>query len=50
MALRLVLGAVLWPDQRWFAARLPACFHLVLAGFGLVVGTVHARGVRGTRD
>jgi hypothetical protein len=31
MLLRLVLGATLFSDRRWFASPLPTVFHLVLA-------------------
>lgn len=43
MVLRLVLGATLLRDDRWFASPLPALFHLVLAGYLFVLGRVHYR-------
>jgi hypothetical protein len=43
MAARLVLGATLLADQRWFASPLPTFFHLVLAAFLLLYGHFHWR-------
>lgn len=44
MLLRLVVGTAGFGSHRWFAAVLPAVFHLVLASFVLVVGMFHRRG------
>ena len=38
MALRLGLGQTVLHDSRWFAAMLPAAFHLVLASFLFTFG------------
>lgn len=38
MALRIGLGQTVLADSRWFAAALPAAFHLVLASFLIVFG------------
>ena len=43
MVLRLALGATLPDADPWFGRTLPALFHLVLAGFVLVVGSFHLR-------
>jgi len=43
MALRLVLGATLLGDSRWFASPLPTVFHLVLAAYLFVYARVHLR-------
>ena len=36
MFLRLLLGATVLSDVRWFASPLPAFFHLVLATYLLI--------------
>ncbi|NNE85585.1 MAG: hypothetical protein HKN28_16600 [Alphaproteobacteria bacterium] len=41
MALRLVAGLTILSEVPWFAATLPAIFHLVLASFLLVIGHYH---------
>ena len=41
MATRLLLGATLLTEMAWFAAWLPALFHLVLAGFVILLGVPH---------
>lgn len=41
MAFRLAAGATFLADHAWFAASLPAIFHLVLAGFVLTLGHYH---------
>ena len=41
MAARLLLGATLLTDMAWFAAWLPALFHLVLACFVILLGVPH---------
>lgn len=41
MALRLVLGLALLTQWPWFAKSLPAFFHMVLAGYILVIGHYH---------
>lgn len=38
MATRLVAGLTFLADDPWFSKSLPALFHLVLAGFLLVLG------------
>ncbi len=38
MAIRLVAGLTFLADDPWFSKSLPALFHLVLAGFLLVLG------------
>ena len=43
MLLRLIAGAAHLSSSRWFAAVLPALFHLVLASAVLIVGTSHWR-------
>ncbi len=45
MFLRLVLGATLLGDVRWFASPLPAFFHLVLATYLLLYGYCHVHTV-----
>ena len=41
MAFRLLAGATFPADNTWFAASLPAIFHLILAGFVLALGHFH---------
>jgi len=41
MVARLVLGATVLSDVRWFASPVPTVFHLVLAGYLLLVGCFH---------
>jgi hypothetical protein len=41
MVARLVLGATVLGDVRWFASPVPTLFHLVLAGYLLVLGRFH---------
>ena len=41
MVARLVLGATVLSDVRWFASPVPTLFHLVLAGYLLVLGHFH---------
>lgn len=41
MAARLAAGQTFLADQPWFAASLPAIFHLVLAAFLLTLGHYH---------
>jgi len=41
MVARLVLGATVLSDVRWFASPVPTVFHLVLAGYLLLVGRFH---------
>jgi len=43
MVLRLVLGATLLGDSRWFASPLPTVFHLVLAVYLFVYAYVNLR-------
>lgn len=38
MAVRLVLGLTILADDKWFAAPIPASFHLVLAGAVILIG------------
>ena len=45
MFLRLLLGATVLSDVRWFASPLPAFFHLVLAAYLLVYGYCHVHTV-----
>jgi hypothetical protein len=44
MALRLVAGLTILAEVPWFAASLPAIFHLVLASFLLTIGHYHWAG------
>ena len=44
MMARLILGATVLSDVRWFASPVPTLFHLVLAGYLLVLGDFHIRG------
>ena len=41
MALRLLLGATILHDQRWFARPLPTIFHLVLATYLILFAHFH---------
>ncbi len=41
MAFRLAAGLTFLVDNAWFAASLPAFFHLVLAGIVLTLGHYH---------
>ena len=41
MIVRLLLGATVLSDVRWFASPLPTVFHLVLAAYLLVYGRFH---------
>jgi hypothetical protein len=43
MVLRLLLGATLLSQQRWFASPLPTVFHLVLATYLILYGHFHWR-------
>ena len=47
MFLRLVLGATVLSDVRWFASPLPAFFHLVLAAYVLIYGYSNVHTVPG---
>jgi hypothetical protein len=48
MLLRLVLGATVLSERRWFASPLPTFFHLVLATYVALYGWYHLRhGVEG---
>ena len=49
MLLRLVLGATMLSDARWFASPLPTIFHLVLATFVWLYGAYHAQRHPGGR-
>ena len=44
-SLRLLLGATVLGDVRWFASSLPAFFHLVLATYLLLYGYCHVHTV-----
>ena len=44
MAFRLAAGQTFLADNAWFAASLPAAFHLVLAGFVLILSHYHRSG------
>ena len=44
MAFRLAAGLTFLGDNDWFAASLPAVFHLVLAGYVLTLGHYHRSG------
>ena len=48
MFLRLLLGATVLSDVRWFGSPLPAFFHLVLATYVLVYGYSHVHTVSGS--
>ena len=39
MTARLVLGLTILADDKWFAASIPASFHLVLASAVILIGT-----------
>jgi hypothetical protein len=41
MVLRLLLGATMLRDDRWFASPVPTAFHLVLAGYLFLLGRFH---------
>jgi uncharacterized protein len=43
MASRLLLGATVLTDARWFASPLPTVFHLVLASYIVLYGHFHWR-------
>jgi len=43
MLTRLLLGATLLSDERWFASPVPTTFHLVLASYLFVCGHYHYR-------
>ena len=43
MLTRLILGATMLRDERWFASPVPTVFHLGLAGYLFVYGHLHAR-------
>ena len=43
MLTRLMLGATVLRDDRWFGSPVPTFFHLGLAGYLFVFGHLHAR-------
>ena len=43
MLARLILGLTVLPDHPWVGRPIPALFHLVLAGFVLILGAWHYR-------
>jgi hypothetical protein len=43
MLTRLLLGATVLREVRWFASPVPTVFHLVLAGYLFIYGRVHYR-------
>ncbi len=43
MLARLILGATVLREERWFASPLPTVFHLGLASYLFVFGHLHAR-------
>ena len=43
MVMRLLLGATVLAEERWFASPLPTVFHLVLATYLLLYGHFHWR-------
>lgn len=47
MLLRLLLGATVLSNLRWFASPLPAFFHLVLAAYLLIYGYSYVHTVSG---
>lgn len=47
MFLRLLLGATVLGDVRWFASPLPAFFHLVLATYLVLYGYCHVHTAPG---
>jgi hypothetical protein len=49
MAIRLVAGLTILAEVPWFAAALPAVFHLVLASFLLAIGHYHWSGTKKQR-
>ena len=44
MSLRLILGLTIYPESRWFTNWISTGFHIVLAGFVLVVANYHSSG------
>ncbi|MGB7217276.1 MAG: hypothetical protein WBD07_00580 [Vicinamibacterales bacterium] len=50
MLIRLLLGATILGDRRWFASPLPTIFHLVLATFLFLYGHFHLRHGQEARD
>ena len=50
MVIRLLLGATVLRDERWFASPLPTVFHLVLATYVLLYGHFHWRYGSELRD
>jgi len=50
MVMRLLLGATVFGDERWFASPLPTAFHLVLATYLLLYGHFHWRYGSERRD
>ena len=50
MVIRLLLGATVLRDERWFASPLPTVFHLVLAAYLLLYGHFHWRYGSERRD
>lgn len=49
MSVRLVLGVTVFAHEPWFSQQLPTVFHLVLASFVLLVGSLHASQPSGIR-
>jgi hypothetical protein len=43
MFTRLVLGATVLRDERWFASPVPTAFHIGLASYLFVYGLLHVR-------
>lgn len=43
MLMRLLLGATILSESRWFTSPVPAIFHLGLAGYLLAYGLFHVR-------
>jgi hypothetical protein len=43
MFMRLLLGATVLREARWFASPVPTAFHLVLAAYLFVYGRFHYR-------
>ena len=43
MLMRLLLGATVLREERWFASPVPTAFHLVLASYLFVYGHFHYR-------
>ena len=50
MVIRLLLGATVFGDDRWFASPLPTVFHLVLSAYLLLYGHFHWRYGSERRD